>query len=196
MRNLKNNAGKLIRVVFIAATVVMGSSFAHAHAADGTIEPLKLGVVNFKQCVEKSKMGKQEAASFEALKTQAEQVLKNKEKDLTALAQKLEDADYVDSLSNEAEAELKHKFRALNQEMSQQQQQLYQTLSQANFKIVQKLTESVATTAKEVGEKLNLNLVINEDACFYYHGALDITDKVINALDEGFDKQTAVPLAK
>ena len=141
-------------------------------------------------------MGKQEAASFEALKTQAEQVLKNKEKDLTALAQKLEDADYVDSLSNEAEAELKHKFRALNQEMSQQQQQLYQTLSQANFKIVQKLTESVATTAKEVGEKLNLNLVINEDACFYYHGVLDITDKVINALDEGFDKQTAVPLAK
>ena len=190
MKDWKKFTGKITRVLFVAATVVLATSATHAYAADGTIEPLKLGVVNFKQCVEKSKMGKQEASSFEALKTQAEQVLQTKEKDLTAIAQKLEDPDYLDSLSNEAEAELKHKFRALNQEMSQQQQQLYQTLSQANFKIVQKLTDEVAAKAKTVGEKLNLNLVINEDACFYYHGGLDITDKVIAALDEAFDKQT------
>lgn len=177
-----------IRALIAAAAVVLASTATSAYAVDS---PMKVGVVNFKQCVEKSKLGKQEAASFEALKTQAEQVLQGKEKELSAIAQKLDDADYLDSLSNEAEAELKHKFRALNQEMAQQQQQLYQTLSQANFKIVQKLTDAVGTKAKEIGQKLSLNLVINEDACFYYHDGLDITNNVIAGLDEAFDKQTA-----
>lgn len=184
-----------IRALIVAAAVVLASTAAPAYAADATAT-VKVGVVNFKQCVEKSKLGKQEAASFEALKTQAEQVLQGKEKELAALAQKLDDADYLDSLSHEAEAELKHKFRALNQEMAQQQQQLYQTLSQANFKIVQKLTDAVSSKAKEIGQKLNLNLVINEDACFYYHDGLDITDKVISGLDEAFDKQTAPATTK
>lgn len=179
-----------IRAFLVAAVVALASTATSAYAADTTAAP-KLGVVNFKQCVEKSKLGKQEAASFEALKTQAEQVLQGKEKELAAIAQKLDDSDYLDSLSNEAEAELKHKFRALNQEMGQQQQQLYHTLSQANFKIVQKLTDAVSAKAKEIGQKLNLNLIINEDACFYYHDGLDITDKVIAGLDEAFEKQTA-----
>lgn len=188
MKEWKDLSKKFIRVLFVATTVAIASTATQAHAAEEITQSPKIGVVNFKQCVEKSKMGKQEASSFEALKTQAEQVLQTKEKDLMSIAQKLEDADYLDSLSNEAEAELKHKFRALNQELTQQQQQLYQTLSQANYKIVQKLTDEVGKKAKSIGEKLNLNLVLNEDACFYHAESLDITDKVIAALDEAHDK--------
>ncbi len=78
-------------------------------------EGAKVGVVNFKTCVEQSEMGKKEQANFESLKKQMEGVLEEKEKALNEIANKFNDPDYLDSLSPEAEAELKHKFRSLNQ---------------------------------------------------------------------------------
>lgn len=145
---------------------------------------VKVGVVNFKQAVERSKLGKQEQSSFEALKKQAEQVLQDKEKQMGEIAQKLDDPDYLDSLSPEAEAELKHKFRMLNQELAQQQQQLYQTLSQANFKVVQKLTDTVNEAAEKVAKDKQLDIVINEDACFFFAETLDVTDAVVDTMDK------------
>ncbi|MEM1283447.1 MAG: OmpH family outer membrane protein, partial [Chlamydiota bacterium] len=112
------------------------------------------------------------------------QVLQDKEKHMSEIASKLDDPDYLDSLSPEAEAELKHKFRMLNQELSQQQQQLYQTLSQANFKVVQKLTDSVNEAAEKVAKDKNLDIVINEDACFFFSEALDITDSTVDVMDK------------
>lgn len=148
-----------------------------------TANQLKVGVINFKDCVENSKMGKDEQASFEALKKQAEQVLQDKEKQLREFAAKIEDADYLDSLTADAEAELKHKFRYLNQELSQQQQSLYQTLSQANYKIVQKLQDEVQNAAKNLAAEKKLDLVINNDSCFFYDNALDVTQEVIKKMD-------------
>lgn len=148
---------------------------------------MKIGVINFKQCVERSKIGKQEQTSFEALKKQAEQILQAKEKEMGEIGRKLEDSEYLDGLSPDAERELKHKFRSLNQELAQQQQQLYQTLSQANFKIVQKLTEDVNEAASTVGEKLSLDLVINDDTLFYSKETLDITDDIIKQMDASIE---------
>src|ERR1700722_11582191 len=124
---------------------------------------LKVGVVDFKTCVEKSKYGKKEQSNFDALKKQMEGVLEEKEKTLTEISQKINDPDYMDSLSNEAEAELKHKFRALSQELAQHQQQFYQLLNQANFKIVQALTESIAKASKTVAKEKGLDLVVHDE---------------------------------
>ena len=88
----------------------------------------KVVYVDFKECVEGSKLGKQEQSTFENLKKQMEKALEEQEKTLTDLATKLNDTDYLDSLTPEAETELKRKFRALNQEMNQVQSQYYQTL--------------------------------------------------------------------
>jgi outer membrane protein len=164
-----------LAAVFLSMTVA-----PEAHAAND----VKIGVINFKQCVERSKVGQQEQSSFEALKTQAEQVLQDKEKQMSQIAGKLDDPDYLDSLSPEAEAELKHKFRSLNQELTQQQQQLYQTLSQANFKVVQKLTDIVNEAAQEVAANLKLDLIINEDACFFFADTLDITNDAVKVIDK------------
>lgn len=181
---MKNQMKKTATMLFIAAALLFSS-----HKIDAA-EPTapKIGVVNFKECVDRSKMGKQEQASFEALKKQAEQVMQQKEKTLQEISAKLNDPDYLDSLSPEAEAELKHKFRALSQELAQQQQQLYQTLSQANFKIIQKLTEQVNQAANSVAKEMNLDCVINEDACFFFSSKLDITSAIIKKMDDTFSK--------
>lgn len=147
---------------------------------------IKVGVVNFKSCVEQSKMGKEEQKNFEKMKTQMEEVLQEKEKTLSEIANKFNDPDYLDSLSSEAEAELKHKFRSLNQELNQHQNQYYQALQQANFKIVQKMHDSISDAAKKVAQKKGIDLVLNEEGSFFHNSALDISKDVVVELDRTY----------
>lgn len=153
-------------------------------------DSLKVGIVNFRKVVEASKQGKQQQAAFEGMKTQMESLLQDKEKSVNEIATKLQDADYMDGLTPEAENELKHKYRALGQELAQAQQQFLQTLQQANVKIVQMLSEDVAKAAGEVAKSKNLDLVFNEDAAFHYKPAIDISDLVVQKMNETFDRES------
>lgn len=153
----------------------------------------KIGLVNFKTCVEQSKIGQQEQANFEAMKKQVEKVLEEKEKGLTELTNKFNDPDYLDSLAPEAEAELKHKFRVMNQELAQQQQQYYQVLSQNNTRIVQQLGETVGAAAKEVAKQMKLDLILNEEAAFFHAPDLDISPAVIAEMNKNFDLEQQKP---
>lgn len=148
----------------------------------------KIAVVNFKTCIEKSKSGKQEQTNFDNMKKQMEDVLTEKEKVLKELSKKFEDDDYLDSLSQEAQAELKHKSRNLTQEFGQHQQQFYQVLQQANFKIIQKLTEEIGDAAKMVAKAKNIDIIVNEEGTFYYNPSLDISEDVVKAMDEKSSK--------
>lgn len=163
---------------------------AAAPAATNTSgKQLKVNIVNFKTCVEQSKAGKHEQANFEALKKQAETVMEEKEKGLNEIATKFNDPDYLDSLSPEAEAELKHKFRTASQEINQLQNQYYQVLQQSNYKIVQKLTEMVSKAAANWAKDNKADLVLNEEGAFYYNPDLDVSKQVIAIMDEQFDKE-------
>ena len=152
-------------------------------------QPAKIAVVNFKTCIDKSKVGKEEQESFEGLKKQMEQTVEEKEKVLGEIANKFNDPDYLDSLSPEAETELKRKFRSLSTELNQQQNQFYQVLQQTNLKVIQKLNEAVAKATKEVAEKNKIDLVANEESSFYYTPALDISQDVILVMDAHFESE-------
>lgn len=153
----------------------------------------KIRMVNVKTCIEHSKLGKQEQASFDALKKQMETVLGDKEKVLNDMAAKFEDADFLDSLTPEAETEMKRKFRGLTQEYTQLQQQYYQALQQANFKVMQKLTENITDAAKKVAQQTQVDLMLNEEACFYIAPGLDVSNNVIQVMDQQFDKEANKP---
>lgn len=159
-------------------------------------KPLNIRVVCFKKCVEESKLGKQEQANFEALKKQMESTLTEKEKTLNDMASKFNDPDYLDSLSPEAETDLKRKARALSQELSQQQNQFYQTLSQTNMQVVQKLSETVTKVADQIAKAEKIDLILNEESAFYYSPEIDISAKVIAAMDQMSDKDAAKETAK
>lgn len=152
-------------------------------------KPLRIALVNFKTCVEKSKMGQKEQASFDAMKKQMESILEEKEKSLTEVASKFNDIDYLDSLSPDAEAELKRQFRTLNQEFNQQQTQFYQTLSQTNVLVIQKLTEAVTKASEEVAKANKIDVILNEESSFFAVSSIDISSLVIRVLDETFEKE-------
>jgi outer membrane protein len=155
----------------------------HLLGAEEQVRPPRVGTVNFKECLEKSKFGKQEQARFEQMKRKLEQSIEQKEKELNEMSPKFSD-EYLDSLTPEAEAELKEKFGLLNQEMNQMQNQYYQTLDQANTELVQKLFEMITEVSKKISEEKGLDLIINDAVCFYKSKELDVSSDVIIKLDE------------
>ncbi len=176
---------KQINKFFIGCLLLLSTT---VNAAE-EVKTLKTRFINFKNVVEKSKLGKLEQGNFETLKKQMETVLEEKEKSLNDMMAKLENADYLDSISPEAETDLKRKFRALSQELNQQQNQYFQTLNQANFKIVQKLTEEVNKAANKVAKKDNIDMIVNEESTFFYNPVLDISELIVAAMDEDFEKE-------
>ena len=164
------------------------------HAQTTQSQSLRIGVVNTKRCLEESKLGKQEQANFEKMKSQMEAVLQEKEKSLEEIETKLADDDYMDSISEEAATELKRKKRTIKQEGYQLQSQYMQTLQQANLKVVQKITETInkasALVAKEsASSNQPMDLIVNDEASTYYNPQLDISDKVIAKMNLLFDQE-------
>lgn len=148
---------------------------------------VKIGVVNFKHCVEKSKLGQQEKSGFESMKKQMSSALEKTDKELEDLAKKLEDQDYMDGLSPQAEEELKQKFQGLGQDFARCQNQYYQMLNQANLRLLQSLQVAVAKAAESVRQVKNLTMVLNQDAAFALTASLDLTQDVIQEMDRQFE---------
>jgi len=177
-------------VLSFSAAALLSTGFIHAETAGfEQTKPLRIALVNFKTCVEKSKVGLKEQAAFDAMKKQMETILQEKEKALTEVASKFNDIDYLDSLSPDAEAELKRQFRTLNQEFNQQQTQFYQTLSQTNMLVIQKLTEEVTKASEEVAKANKIDVILNEESSFFAVSSIDISNLVIQKLDANFEKE-------
>lgn len=159
-------------------------------AAETTIAaPKKVGCVDFKRVIEESKYGKREQANFEGLKKQMETILEEKEKTLADLGAKFNDPDYLDSLSPEAENELKHQFRTLNQELGQIQGQYYQTLNQANMQILQQLSEVVAKASEQAASRNGIEMVLSSESGFYFAKSLDLSTEVIAVMNDLYEKE-------
>ena len=154
----------------------------------------KIGIVNFRKIIETSKIGKQQQVSFDGMKNQMESLLRDREKSLADLINKLEDTDYMDGLTPEKELALKQQAYQMDQELEQAKQQFLQTLQQANARIIQMLSEDISKVAEEVCKARGLDCILNQETTFYHKPALDVTDAVIQKLNESFEsKQKQTP---
>lgn len=153
------------------------------------VDAPKIGVVNFKECVEKSKHGQQEKVAFESLKNQMMETLEKADKELLQIAEKLEDQDFMDGLSPTAEEELKIKYQQMSQELARCQNQYYQMLNQANYRMLQTLHTFVAEAADKIREQKGLMAVFNQDSFFAFADHLDITSDIVAAMNDDFEKE-------
>ncbi len=152
------------------------------------------GIVNFATCLSDSKKGKQEQTSFEALKKQIGTMIEEAEKTYTVENQKLNDNEYMDGLSPEAEQEQKMKVARLEEEMARYQNQYYQVMQQANMRILQQVGQEISAASEKVAKDKKLNMIINKEAsCFYYNANLDVTQAVIQEMDKRFEAANKTP---
>jgi outer membrane protein len=176
-------------IAFMAVLALVG--FNTAEAASTT--PPKIGVVNFKEVVEKSKIGKHEQQTFEAMREQMEKIIGEKEKAINEVGSKLQDEDYLDGLTPDAENELKHQYRVAAQELQQIQSQFMQTLQQANFKVVQNISDKVSKASAEVAKKQGLDIIVNNESVFYQNPNHDISALIVEEMDRQFDEEQKNP---
>jgi outer membrane protein len=176
---------KKLCAILLLSTVVSIST--PAYAADKLAAP-SIGIVSFKHCLENSKIGKQEQARFDQMRKQMEQTIEQKEKALKELSPKFSE-EYLDSLTPEAEAELKDTFKNLSQELTQLQNQYYQSLNQTNMQVVQKMYDLITEASKSVAHEKGLDLILNEESCFYKADALDVSAQVVQKLDAATESE-------
>lgn len=177
-----------------ATSPTPGKPMASPMSQNGSAtQSLRIGIVNTKKCLEESKLGKQEQANFEKMKHQMEGVLQEKEKALEEVEVKLNDDDYMDSISEDAALELKRKRRSIRNEGMQLQSQYMQTLQQTNLKIVQRLTESISRASSQVAQDPTnpqpIDVIFTDEACTFYSPRLDVSDKVIAKMNVIFEAE-------
>lgn len=148
-----------------------------------------IGLVNFNLCAQNSLLGKKEQEGFEALKNQMATLIGDVENQLREVSEKLQDSDYLDTLSPQAETELKQKFQTLSEEHARYQNQFYQMMQQANMRVVQTVANSVQEAAQEVAKTHRLKYVLNKEACFFASDDLDVTNEVISFMDKKYEKE-------
>ncbi|MGH2638653.1 MAG: OmpH family outer membrane protein, partial [Rhabdochlamydiaceae bacterium] len=109
------------------------------------------------------------------------------DKQLREISEKLQDKDYLDGLSKEAEESMKAKFSQLNEELSRYQQQYYQFMHQGQSKIMQTVIGGINHAAEQIAAAKGYSFVLNKEACFFYSPTLDITTEVVKEMDKHFE---------
>lgn len=162
---------------------------------------LRVAVLNTRKCLEESKLSKNERVTLEKMKNQMESVLKDKEKAIHTIENKLRDEDYMDSLSEESERELKHKKKVLIEEGIELNRQFTDNLEMTNMKIIQTIIDAVGKASKAVVQELAaqnqpIDVILTNEACTYFNPSLDITDKVLAKMDATFEMEQKDQAAK
>lgn len=170
------------KFLLIAATALTATTSAFAISKGATF-----GIVDFSTCIMESKYGKKEQAGFESLKNQIQSMIEDHEKQIADVTGKLQDQDYLDSLSPEAELELKGRYQALMEEQARYQNQYYQALNQANMRVMQTMSTHITQASQEIAKDMKIPLVVSKEAAFYYDPNFDMTQLVIEKLNKDFD---------
>jgi outer membrane protein len=171
-------------IPILLTTIALTSTAFSADAAPN------FGIVNFGNCVNDSKLGKQEQASFEALKKQMAAMVEETAKQMNDIEVKFNDPEYRDGLSPEAEENLKVQFNTLKEQLGRYDSQYYEVMNKANMRIVQTLSTSINAASEKVAKEKKLSMVVNKDACFYYTPALDVTTSVVAEMDKNFAQES------
>lgn len=150
---------------------------------------ITIGIVSFANCIQESKYGKREQSTLKALQNQITSLVKDTEQQLQEIASKLNDPEYIDTLSPEGEQELKIKFQNHQEDLMRYQQQYSEFINQANYKVMQTMFFHVKNAAKVVSEKLNLDYVLDENSVICNNAGIEVTNQVIQELDMLFEKE-------
>jgi outer membrane protein len=180
----------------LMSTQIMAQETAAKQVSTVSSSPIqfkgtKTGIVNTKKCLEESKLGKQEQVNLEKKKGQMESILKEKESLLEEIESKLNDDDYMDSISDEAARELTRKKRQIRNEGMQLQNQYLRGLQEENMRIIKKLTDAIAKASTAIAldnpSGQVYDAIFTDEATTYYAPSLDVSEWVIKKMNEQFD---------
>lgn len=170
--------------LLLAATSLISSKTALGAAATGAP-----GVVNFQTCMEKAKIAQDKRRELENFDKQFRVKIDEIQKHCKEIDDKLNNVEYVDSITAEAEENLKKERQAEMQKLMGTQNEFQQIMQQQQMAFSQSFMISLGDAAQKVAKEKKLSHVIAKEACLYYDDNLDLTEDVIAKINAIYDKQ-------
>ena len=171
------------RIVLLSTLLlVVLSAFTAADAA-----AFKVGVVDFQAVVEGSEAGKKFEADMKKEGQQMEAEIQKGQEELKALKEKVERESAV--MSEKAKEEKQIEFNVKLSGLQKKQAQYRKDFLTKQRQGVSKFRIEVIEIAHEIGKAEKYDLIISKDALLYLDSGVDITPKVIKALNKRHKKK-------
>ncbi len=164
----------------VGSILMMGLLLA-ATASSGFGAEQKIGFVDFKLILEKSKVGQKVNAELKNDFQRMEKDFDAKKKEIEDLKSRLEKEAMVMSreMREEKEIELRVKVKGAQDLERKYRQELLQKEKGA----VEDIQKDVVEIVQEIGQKEKFSLILSKVSVIYGDKAVDLTDQVIKALD-------------
>jgi len=180
----KAGQGALYIGIGVAITMLASHVFKSKSMPAAVAPTLKIGFVNFKDVIEKSKLGIQERENYENMKSRIETVIADKEREFNEKNTRLQNELVRATLSPETRRNMEEDCRTLEQELAQGRNQYYQALQQANRSILRKVEKEASKAAATVASTNGIDVILNDENTFYKSPSLDRTEDVIAEMDQ------------
>jgi outer membrane protein len=171
---MKYIARHLLPLLFAAAAV-----FVHAPAAAQQDAPARVGVINIDRIFREANIAK-------AAQAKIEQEFSKREKDINDLAAGLKTASdrferEAPTLAESQRATRQRQLVDMERDLQRKRREFQEDLNARKFEEQQQVIERTNRVLKQVAEQEKYDLIVQEAA--YFNPKLDITDKVIKALN-------------
>jgi len=147
------------------------------------------GIVNFQACVSETKVAQEKQKELEGLEKQFRVRIDEIQKRCKEIDEKLGNEAYIDSISAEAEENLKNERQAEVQKLMSAQNEFQQIMQQQQMAFQQSFVLSLSDAAKQVAKERGHSFVISKDACLFYDDKLDMTKDVVAKVNAVYDAQ-------
>ncbi len=148
----------------------------------------KIGVIDLQRVLETSNPGKAAQASIRNQKEKMEQDLKQKGSEIEQLRQRLERESMV--MSKEMREEKEREARIKLNDFKTLQQKYRAELQAVEKKEVNELQNEVLSIIQEIGKKEGYLLIVSKIGVLYSPTTIDITDKLIQQLNQRHAKKS------
>ncbi|UCG09245.1 MAG: OmpH family outer membrane protein [Desulfobacterales bacterium] len=148
----------------------------------------KIGVIDLQRVLETSNPGKAAQARIRNQKEKMEQDLKQKGSEIEQLRQRLERESMV--MSKEMREEKEREARIKLNDFKTLQQKYRAELQAVEKKEVNQLQDEVLSIIQEIGKKEGYLLVVSKIGVLYSPTTIDITDKLIQQLNQRHAKKS------
>ena len=174
-----------MRIFLIGAAILMAMIALPLIAADAA--ELKIGVISFQKVLTDSEPGQKFGADMKQERQKMEAEIKQSGDELKALKEKLEREAMV--MSEKAKEEKQIEFNVKLSSLKKKDEQFRKDFMTKQRQEVSRFQRDVLEIAHEIGKKEKYSLIISKEALLYMDGAVDITPKVIKAINKRHQSQ-------
>ena len=178
---MKGDTMKILKFVGVITMIVLFNNLAFA------ADVAKIGVIDLQKILETSAAGKSIQTELKKEKDKMESDLQKKGAEIENIRKRLEREAMV--MGKEMREEKERESRIKINDFKSLQKKYRSDLQQLEAKLINQLKNDINDIVQDIGKKEGYLLIINKFGVIYSPNSIDVTDRVIAALDKKSGKK-------